>query len=258
MSMAMPTQSTRCLAVYVASLILVACSSNERTTQGGDQNAGAGGSDPGSGGNDGAGTSGSAQGGGSLGTGGAPELVCNVECAPCDAGYELVECGLATCICTSTDDPYRDGHLALSLCSLDEPCPDSIVDRNPGTDYWSNGECLLTALRDRTPGRYRFSSLDRDLGGTAIHHLLLIDGTSQVTVLTTHELTLGLGTTTRTYDPVQRCTLASHEALEACIAIGTELQDDATPGIAPDPACETLEDWVGTCQSNAGSECPGS
>ena len=190
---------------------------------------------------------------GAAGNGGAggDNFDCDGFCQPCREGYAHVDCESA-CICESVAHP-RPEHQALLACDFDEPCPDSVLLGNPGSVSWQDGECLLTALRDRTPGRYRFSSILSDLGSVATDMTLLVSG-DEVLVLPVSTSSSGEGALERTYLPVQSCTLRSPETLEDCVAAGTD--PGVTTGGGGEAVCDEITDWVRDCVEVENPECP--
>jgi hypothetical protein len=128
------------------------------------------------------------------------------------------------------------------------------VNQDPGQRSWDNGECLLSALRDRTPGRYTHSSTVSDIGGATVEYTLLLDGSDDV-IVSAVSTSWGSGTQVR-YDKTQRCTLVSYELLDDCLAIGTEVSPTTTGGgPSLDEACAMLGDWITGCEE-VDASCP--
>lgn len=180
-------------------------------------------------------------------------LACATECDACPNGFELVKCQ-QDCVCESTDSAAKTDHELLLECAVDEPCPDSVVSQDPGSTTWDNGDCLLSALRDRTPGRYTHSSTISDIGGTTVEYTLLLDGSDDL-IVSAVSTSWGPGTRVR-YDKTQRCSLVSYELLDDCLATGTDLSPTTTGGgPSLDEACTMLGDWTLECEEIEAS-CP--
>lgn len=181
------------------------------------------------------------------------ELACASECTACEDGFELLECE-SDCVCESTDAQAKADHALLLECVVDEPCAESNVSQDPGSTYWNNGDCLLSALRDRTPGRYMHTSTISDIGGTMVSYTLLLDGSDEV-IVSPVSTSWGPGTEIR-YDRTQRCALVSYEVLDDCLATGTDVSLTTTGGgPSLDEACAMLGDWITGCEDVEAS-CP--
>lgn len=201
-------------------------------------------------GEDGAGTMTDA---GASGAGNQAE--CATGCYPCNAGYEMVDCD--SCLCERPADEVDDLKRAYSdalACKGDAPCPTSHYGAFP-TPNWNGGECLLSALRDRTPGSYEYTMSLGDAGGTTNYFQLLVHGDDSVTIAGRGDYQLG--NLQRDYFPTQRCQLRSYEFFEDCLTIGTDINPTTTgEGPTTETVCEMPSEWYTECEP-AAPVCPG-
>ncbi len=217
--------------------------------QGGTNPQGQGGTEP----HGTAGESGSAGAAGDAGAAGAAgaSSTCTTEsgyeCPPCDEGYVHVDCGGKHCICETVDGRLKSGYEALLACGLDEPCPVSTQQSDVVLRSWENGECLLEALRDRTPGKYQLARRGGIDGIEYSDIVIILDGSDEVVVSDMQTGGLAAGNLRRQYIS-GACTLKSTEELDACVAAGTDPDDD---GI-----CADLSDWTETCEVLQDPQCP--
>ena len=191
----------------------------------------------------------------SSGSGDADEVEgCTRDCRPCDADYVRSDCSF-DCVCSVPNDPYQADYEALAACEAVEPCPESWVRGNMYGFTWTGGDCLLSHLRDRAPGRYLASYGFGEGGGGQSDYILLLNGSDEVTVLDVEWAfgTLNLGNSTLSYAASRRCTLKAAEQFEACLTAGTELNGFQFP---TDEMCEQLMDWVEACEPVSNTECP--
>ena len=224
--------------------------------QGGTNPQGQGGTNPqGQGGTAGeAGSAGAAGDGGAAGAAGHHAGACEDECAPCDTeDYVVVECD-PRCVCEFDSDYPKHQHEQLLACDLDEPCPASTQTSNPGYFDWEDGACLLAALRDRTPGKYRLSTRFADLGTIDHDYTFFLDGTEKVLVLDVNTTGIISGNVTRNYLPVMSCTLKSDDVLDDCVAAGTDGLPVTSGG--DDAICAHPADWLEDCEPVTNPECP--
>jgi hypothetical protein len=135
----------------------------------------------------------------------------------------------------------------MLACDLDEPCPVSTQHSDIRLNTWENGECLLEALRDRTPGRYRLSTSGGDAGHVYNETLLILDGSDEMIVFDMQTSGLLAGNLRRQYIPGS-CTLKSFDELDACVAAGTDPGDE---GI-----CSGIFEWTENCELLQNPECP--
>jgi hypothetical protein len=175
---------------------------------------------------------------------------CGDECDPCDEGYVYAECD-SLCVCEPSDSPDKPVYDDLVACDLDDPCPRSVRTNYSPTITWTDGLCMLTAFRDRTPGIYHHASvLSQDSGEYITDITFLLGGDDQVLMLRTTTNALAPGNAVREYLPTWSCTLSSYEVLDACITAGTEAQPGQT-------LCDGTEDWFDTCETAVDPVCPG-
>lgn len=191
--------------------------------------------------------------GGTAGAGGAG--ACEDRCAQCREGYVLAACDSA-CICESEYVSVKEDHQDLLACDFAEPCPESVLNRYPGSASWEGGECLLSALRDRTPGRYRFRSTFSDIGSQTSEYTLLVTGSDQVIVLESSMSGLVGQNLERQYLETRSCTLQDYDTLDACVAAGTDLGATTTGGDGG-AVCADAADWVRDCDGVRNLACPG-
>jgi hypothetical protein len=115
---------------------------------------------------------------------------------------------------------------------------------------WTDGICMLTAFRDRTPGRYHHTTILAQTGNYITDYTFLLGGNDEVLILRTTTNALAPGNAVLTYLPVWSCTLSSYEQLDACIAAGTDASGGQT-------ICDGTEDWFDTCETAENPRCPG-
>jgi hypothetical protein len=227
---------------------LAACGSTDSGMDGGPDASSTTG-DGGAGG----GSAGEAGGGANNQAGAPSELSCASDCDACPDGFELVACK-QSCVCESTNAAAKADNELLLECSLEDPCPVATLIQHeiPGTSVWEDSECLLSALRDRTPGRYTYSSTRStvfDMTPRTVEYTLVLDGS--VNMLVSAVITSISANTQVRYDRTQRCTLASSEILEECLQIEAEGSDLSTFS----EACKMLGDWITGCEE-AQASCP--
>jgi hypothetical protein len=187
---------------------------------------------------------------GEAGAAGAPSSCTTesgYECPPCEEGDVHVDCGGRHCVCEAENGVLKAEYEALLACALDEPCPVSTQQSDIRLNTWENGECLLEALRDRTPGRYRLSKSGGDAGYVYNETILILDGSDEMIVFDMQTSGLVVGNLRRQHIPAS-CTLKSTEELDACVAAGTDPDDD---GI-----CAATSDWTENCELLQNPECP--
>ena len=115
---------------------------------------------------------------------------------------------------------------------------------------WENGECLLEALRDRTPGRYQLSARGGDAGRTYSDIIIILDGSDEAIFFDRHATGLIAGNLSRAYLPAA-CTLKSFEELDDCVTAGTDVS-----GVSDDGICATTLAWTENCEVLQNPECP--
>jgi len=190
---------------------------------------------------------------GAAGSGGAAGS-CGDDCEPCQDDYVHTECEGDRCVCEVANNPWKQEYQELLACDLDEPCPPSTQYSDPGTFRWEGSACLLTALRDRTPGKYRFSDTFADAGSQTSDAVFLLNGSDEILVLNVDTSGLVTGNLTRNYWPVLSCTLKSYDELDACVAAGSNWAPTTTGG--EQPICRHSSDWFQDCEPVENPECP--
>ena len=191
--------------------------------------------------------------GGAAGAAGACTTETGYECPACDEGYVHVECGGQHCVCEPEDGILKQELAAMLACDLDEPCPVSTQDSDIRWNSWENGECLLEALRDRTPGRFRLSASGGDAGYVYDDLTIILDGSDQVSVVEMQTSGTLSGNLTRWYLPAT-CTLKSYEELDDCVNAGTDV---AGLMFGQSEICTSWGDWAENCEVHQDLECPG-
>jgi len=73
-------------------------------------------------------------------------------------------------------------------------------------------------------------------------------------MLRTSESGSGGGNISRTYLQIVSCTLKSFDALDACVAVGTDVSPTTTGGASS--VCEGTEDWFDACETVEDPVCP--
>ena len=158
-----------------------------------------------------------------------------------------VECD-ERCVCEPAHEPLKPPHDELLACDLDEPCPPSVLREDPGSALWTGGACLLTAFRDRSPGKYHYSTTVEDIGTFTTDYTILVGEGGRVIVIRTTTSGPDAGNLQRTYFPVWSCSFQNFEVLDACLAAGTNVSD---PGV-----CDSFEDWFDDCDVVENPACP--
>jgi hypothetical protein len=110
---------------------------------------------------------------------------------------------------------------------------------------WDDGACLLEALRDRTRGRFHHTSTEVEDGVFTTNYTFLLGSDDKVLMLRTY---FDGSVSVRDYLPVWSCTLKSYDALDACVAAGTDPSGSNV--------CDTTEDWFEACEAIENPECP--
>jgi hypothetical protein len=115
----------------------------------------------------------------------------------------------------------NEDELALLACDAPEPCAEAGVQLVERLTHNLRGEetrCVLDALAQRTPGRYRYETTSsHGLGHDNVRHLLLVtpDGSVQY-ARTEHRAYSPPGVSEVRPDAGQRCTLKAPSYFEAC------------------------------------------
>lgn len=167
-------------------------------------------------------------------------------CDPCLGEDVFVECDPSVfngCVCSSTSDAAARGdYETLSNCAMESPCPPALYDVNGPFPSWSERDCLLSALRDRTVGRYEYGSHFADLGFNNRDWVLLITSQGDVLQSSVNESGAVASTTmARYHEPARRCTLAAESYFEACLAEAD--------------GCNAIAEWFTECTPSP-AECP--
>ncbi|HEY6723855.1 MAG TPA: hypothetical protein VI197_07475 [Polyangiaceae bacterium] len=229
--------------------------------QGGTTTQGAGGTEPQGQGGTLVGEAGASATGGYAGSAGDPwggaagaTALCDERCEPCTEGNVHIDCR-DRCLCENPNDPNKPDYDAMQECNFDAPCKASSIERDPGSAIWREGECLLTAFRDRTRGRYLHVTTTADLGTYTTGYWFLLGGDDNVLMLRATDSGNASGNLDRSYLPVWSCTLKSYEQLDACVAAGTDISTSTTGGGAA--ICDATEDWFESCETVTNPVCPG-
>ncbi|MEO1273128.1 MAG: hypothetical protein AAFX99_34005, partial [Myxococcota bacterium] len=136
-------------------------------------------------------------------------------------------------------------YLALALCEVDTPCPPSTISIVESSESWSDGECLLQALRDRTPGRYVHSLSNFDIGGFEKYAVAVVTDSGEVLRSGYDDAVFSV--IDRSYVGSQRCTLQSPDYFAACLDAGAMLS--GTSNGTAGRVCDNIEEWFVTCEA---------
>lgn len=180
------------------------------------------------------------------GTGGTNADIGNCDdCDACLEGGEFVECDaerIGGCVCETPDMDDKDDYETLSSCPLESPCPPARYDVGGPLGSWTDRDCLLTALRDRTAGRYDFLHHASDGSYTNTDWLLVVTPTGDVLRSAFTDTGVVSSTTaSRYYQTFESCVLSESAFFDACLA-------DAE-------ACSAIGEWFVAC-TPAPAECP--
>jgi hypothetical protein len=172
----------------------------------------------------------------------------------CEEGYTLTDA--EKMICEPADTSHHDAQEQLLACEVDEPCAPSSLENGVGTYAWEGGDCLLKALRDRTPGRYAHRNKQSDIGVWITDYHLIVESEGSLQVAKSS--TIIDSRTTMSYDPVQRCQLKSEADLNDCVDAGTDIGEQSTTGGDENalPICDAVSDWYTDCEDVQAIECP--
>lgn len=113
-------------------------------------------------------------------------------------------------LCAQDVCPGEVDMATLQDCVTAAPCADTTGVCMPGTD------CLMGALRDRTPGRYRFRPL---LANGEIEWLLVVEADGDVRA--TYIETFGIVCAAALWQPARTCRLAEPQLFDACSSTGS-------------------------------------
>ncbi len=117
----------------------------------------------------------------------------------------------------------------LGTCDVASPCPGAALDcGGPGA------ECLLSAFRDRMPGRYAFSL---EYTNVRVDHILVVAADGSVRA--TYDEVFGIVCAVGIWQPARVCQLAEPQVFADCLAT------DGCEGCYPDP--NTLAGWLVDC-----------
>ena len=185
----------------------------------------------------------------------------------------LVAVSLAAIACSSESDgegdavlPGQDDHDQLLECSGDRPCNDrAFAQRIEGGSPFSmfEVECLLVALRDRTPSVLQMELNHGYTNGAELwSHVLVVTESGEVETSVDHSNSSASDPEgTRDFGPARRCTLQPPDYFEACLAEVQDLASGGGGGVVDTPehpawACvfpgldEDLP-WFASCEEQA-------
>lgn len=174
-----------------------------------------------------------------------PVTECDGSCPPCDEGQRRSAC-TPLCICEAIDDVARDEQERLLSCDWEQPCNSSLLrdTANAGSPIYGfvGLECLFSAFRDRTQGRFTFTH--EQYAGFWIEHsqyVFVLDGSDTMLVLRSR-FAGGPGANAGLGYSVESCTLADPSTFDPCTA---------------DPeSCVQVSDWFGNCVETSDVLCP--
>lgn len=172
---------------------------------------------------------------------------CDERCDPCPAGQRRYDC-TGTCLCESIDDSARDEQEQLLTCNWAIPCGGAAlwVTANAGSPIYdiSGVECLFSALRDRTPGRYDFTY--QALAGFSVDYtsyVILLDGSDTIQVLRSGYFGGPAPINALQLFHINSVAPPADSILDACLA---------------DPAgCGEFTDWLNFGTDTTAASCPG-
>jgi len=106
--------------------------------------------------------------------------------------------------------PGETDAVVLENCAVDSPCPEAFLSScdSPGV------ECLLSALRDRTPGRYEFSF---DYPNQLVSWRLVVDGNGDAQATYVHLFDIACAT--GIWQPARACRLADPQVFTDCLVV---------------------------------------
>jgi len=172
---------------------------------------------------------------------------CDERCDPCPEGQRRYDC-TGTCLCESIDDSARDAQERLLTCDWESPCGGAglSVTANAGSPIYnvSGLECLFSALRDGTPGRFDFSyAVYTGFVVEQTGYVILQDGSDTILVLSSGYNGGPAPTNAGQYFGVETCFPPADFVLDACLA---------------DPAgCSQFIDWLNLGTEATNTSCPG-
>jgi hypothetical protein len=157
---------------------------------------------------------------------------------------------------------YAEEYRRLESCDGGNRCSIRRVQGYGESPYfWGNGlQCTLSALRDRTPGKY---TLHTELSDSCVwdNEVMVVDSDGNVFVNSVHNYSGGppqsCPRVCLSYDVTRRCTLKPPDFFDDCLALG-EASTDGGAGGAPDdgwtlpPECYA---WYTDC-GQAEPPCP--
>lgn len=165
--------------------------------------------------------------------------------------------------------PVNEDELALQACQAPEPCAEGGVQMVEASSFSlrdAETRCVLDALAQRRPGRYRYNTESAHTGGHvgARHLLLLSTGGSVQYVRTEYESLMPAGNAVRP-DRGQRCVLKPGSYFEGCstaVAARTQPTGESFPQplwgcVFGDGSATTAShlDWFESCVEESPSAC---
>lgn len=162
--------------------------------------------------------------------------------------------------------PQNEDELALLACEVPEPCGEAgiqLVENVAVNLREDETRCVLNALAQRTPGRYRYETTSsHGQGHDTARHVLLVAADGSVQYARTEDVSVALpGSSTVRPDVGQRCTLKASSYFEDCAAtLGGEHQSFEQPfwgcvfgdGTASEPSHLF---WFESCVEQTPSSC---
>jgi hypothetical protein len=142
------------------------------------------------------------------------------------------------------DSPNEENYQKLQSCNVGNRCSMRRV-RGYGEPHylWLGGhECLLSSLRDRTPGTYSLYTEHSD-SCQWDNEVLVVDTDGNVFVSSAHDYSGGPPQSCPrdsclSYGATRRCTLMPPDFFDECLALGLEPSTGGGAGAAPD------DDWT--------------
>ena len=136
---------------------------------------------------------------------------CGDSCPPCNEGERGYECA-PICVCEAIDDAARDEQVQLLTCDWEQPCTAASLEytANAGSPIYQihGAECLFSALRDRTAGRFGLTYTDHTgFWVDQREYVFVLDGSDRMLVLSSR-FSGGPGENVQRGFGVESCALA--------------------------------------------------
>lgn len=138
-----------------------------------------------------------------------------------ECSLDPAEPELCRCLCGVDGCPHEVDRVSLDGCGLPTPCGPLDPHDFDKSEYSEYDRCVLTALRDRTPGAYAI-----ELGGgfSSAETRAYLGGRDEVQIIYRAQDDLCLGPIEDAWWPTRICTLQPPAWFDDCLMVGMDLE----------------------------------